>query len=79
LDQNRAVFQIANKLHIGVEKIKNVFIWGNHSSTQVPDVSNAILVNYPTEGKVTKVIDAIADSKWLQNDFITTVQKRVSL
>jgi malate/lactate dehydrogenase len=79
LDQNRAVNQIANKSNVGVEKVKNVIIWGNHSVTQVPDVSNALIVNHPAEGKVLKVTEQITDTKWLQNDFISTVQKRVNL
>mmetsp|Transcript_32485 Transcript_32485/g.29315 ORF Transcript_32485/g.29315 Transcript_32485/m.29315 type:complete len:357 (-) Transcript_32485:182-1252(-) len=76
LDQNRAAYQIASKIGVGVEKIKNIVIWGNHSATQVPDVGNAYAVNYPQEGKVSRVKEVITDSKWLESDFFTTVQKR---
>lgn len=79
LDQNRAVYQIANKANIGLEKVKNVIIWGNHSLTQVPDVNHALIINHPAEGKVLKVTEQITDTKWIQNDFVTTVQKRVHL
>jgi malate dehydrogenase len=38
LDHNRAKFQLATKLGVGVGEIKKMTIWGNHSSTQYPDV-----------------------------------------
>merc|ERR1712128_160629 len=41
LDQNRAAAQLANKAGVGVADVKNVIIWGNHSSTQFPDASQA--------------------------------------
>jgi len=41
LDQNRAVAQLSLKNNVAVRDIKNVIIWGNHSGTQFPDVSNA--------------------------------------
>jgi malate dehydrogenase len=41
LDQNRARGQLALKHNVPVKDIKGVIIWGNHSSTQFPDVSNA--------------------------------------
>ncbi|KFB39858.1 hypothetical protein ZHAS_00007231 [Anopheles sinensis] len=41
LDQNRAQAQIAARLGVGITKVKNVIIWGNHSATQVPDARNA--------------------------------------
>jgi malate dehydrogenase len=37
--QNRATAQIALKLQVSPDTVKNVIIWGNHSSTQYPDVS----------------------------------------
>ncbi len=49
--------------------VKNVIIWGNHSSTQYPDVSHGTV-----EGKPIKA--AVADDAWLHGDFITTVQQR---
>lgn len=42
LDQNRAAAQLAKKNNIAnANDIKKVVIWGNHSSTQFPDVSHA--------------------------------------
>ncbi|RWS30514.1 malate dehydrogenase: cytoplasmic-like protein [Leptotrombidium deliense] len=42
LDQNRASAQVAAKHKVAVKDVQNVIIWGNHSSTQFPDVSNAV-------------------------------------
>lgn len=44
LDQNRAQAQIAAKAGVPVGNVSNVIIWGNHSSTQVPDASHAKVV-----------------------------------
>jgi len=63
LDQNRAVFQLAAKAKVGIQEISNVTIWGNHSSTQVPDFLNA-------------KIPVKLDRKWLENEFIPLIQKR---
>lgn len=69
LDQNRAIAQLALKAKVPVEQVEKMAIWGNHSSTQVPDFYNATIAGRP-------VTDKIADRKWLEEDFITTVQKR---
>jgi malate dehydrogenase len=69
LDENRAKAQIALKSGVNVGAVENVAIWGNHSSTMVPDFENAKI-----SGK--KLTDVITDRKWLENDFFTTVQKR---
>ena len=69
LDQNRAETQIAKKVGVGVAQVKNLVIWGNHSSTQFPDFANA------TVGGLA-VPAAVKDDAWLRGDFITTVQKR---
>ena len=47
LDQNRASAQLAQKAGVGVEQVKKCFIWGNHSSTQFPDASNATIGGKP--------------------------------
>jgi len=73
LDHNRAKAQIALRLKVSPSDVKNVIIWGNHSSTQFPDVRSAT-VN--VNGKETPVFDAVGDDNWLKNDFISTVQKR---
>lgn len=73
LDQNRACAQIAERLEVSAQEVRNVIIWGNHSSTQFPDVSKATVT---VNGQKLKVADAIKDNDWIKNDFISTVQKR---
>jgi len=69
LDQNRAKSQIAVKLGVNAQEVKNVIIWGNHSSTQFPDARHATVGGKP-------VPEAVGDENWLQGDFVSTVQKR---
>jgi malate dehydrogenase len=66
LDQNRAVYQLAAKANVDVEEVSDMFVWGNHSATQVPDFLNAKIKNKPLA----------LDRKWLENEFIPTIQKR---
>lgn len=73
LDQNRAQAQIASRLGVPVNDVKNVIIWGNHSSTQFPDVRHAVAT---INGQEVPVYDAIKDDAFLKGEFITTVQKR---
>lgn len=68
LDHNRAISQLASKTQSRVSDIKKVIIWGNHSATQVPDISQA------TVG--TQAASALVEESWLTEDFIPTVQKR---
>lgn len=69
LDQNRAIFQLAHKAKVPVQDVDHMIIWGNHSSTQVPDFHNARI-----RGK--RVSDVIHDKNYLENEFIPTIQKR---
>ena len=69
LDQNRAKSQLASKSGSAVADVQNMTIWSNHSATQYPDFYNATIGGKPAP-------EVITDSNWLQNDFITTVQKR---
>lgn len=73
LDQNRAQAQIAAKLQRPVSTVRNVIIWGNHSSTQFPDAASAVVKNNGDEQKVTNLI---TDAGYLQGTFVETVQKR---
>ncbi|KAM7447262.1 malate dehydrogenase [Porites harrisoni] len=73
LDMNRAKSQIASKAGTSVEKVKNVIIWGNHSSTQYPDVNHGTVVLPDGESSIRA---ALKDDNWLNGDFIKTVQKR---
>jgi malate dehydrogenase len=67
LDQNRARAQVAAKVGVPVVKVKNVIIWGNHSSTQFPDATNA-LVNV---GGVDKsVSEVIGDAAYLSGGLL---------
>ncbi|MBZ3875475.1 Malate dehydrogenase, cytoplasmic, partial [Sciurus carolinensis] len=73
LDHNRAKSQIALKLGVTADDVKNVIIWGNHSSTQYPDVNHA---KVKLQGKEVGVYEALKDDSWLKGEFITTVQQR---
>jgi malate dehydrogenase len=68
LDHNRAVAQLAEKTGTHCTKIKQVTIWGNHSTTQYPDLSHA-----KVDGK-----DALSlvDRAWYTDTYIPTVAKR---
>lgn len=69
LDHNRAIALLGNKCNVESSKVKNMIIWGNHSSTQYPDSRFAEIEG---SGKVTSQLQ----SDYLQGEFITTVQKR---
>lgn len=69
LDHNRAKAQVAMRLGLPVAEVKNVIIWGNHSSTQYPDVNHG-----SAAGKVIR--EAVADDAYLNGEFIKTVQVR---
>lgn len=68
LDHNRSVSLLARKCGVKVADVKRVVVWGNHSSTQYPDLHHA---------KV-KGQDALSlvDRHWFENDFIPTIQQR---
>lgn len=61
LDHNRALGQISERLNVHVADVKNVIIWGNHSSTQYPDANHAT-VNTATASK--PVYHLVRDDKW---------------
>uniref|UniRef100_A0A7N2LCT5 Malate dehydrogenase n=1 Tax=Quercus lobata TaxID=97700 RepID=A0A7N2LCT5_QUELO len=63
LDHNRALGQIAKRLKIHVIDIKNVIIWGNHSTTPYPDVNHA---TFTTRNEERLVREHVADDHWLQ-------------
>ncbi|XP_044492311.1 malate dehydrogenase, cytoplasmic-like isoform X1 [Mangifera indica] len=73
LDHNRALGQISERLKVHVSDVKNVIIWGNHSSTQYPDVNHATVASGNGEKPVRELV---ADDNWLNSEFITTVQQR---
>jgi malate dehydrogenase len=69
LDHNRAKAQIAAKAGAHVSSVTNMTIWGNHSASQFPDVYHAQI-----DGK--NAAEVINDQKWVESDFIPTVQQR---
>jgi malate dehydrogenase len=69
LDHNRAIAQLAQKLGQPVSSISNMTIWGNHSTTQYPD-----LVNTKVNGG--SAWDAVSDEAWIADEFIPRVAKR---
>ncbi|MEI6743677.1 MAG: malate dehydrogenase [bacterium] len=69
LDHNRAISQLAAKLNKPVSSIKKMTIWGNHSTTQYPD-----LFHCEVDGK--NAAAAVNDQQWLDETFIPTVAKR---
>lgn len=73
LDHNRALGQVSERLKVPVSNVKNVIIWGNHSSSQYPDVNHAVVETAAGEKPVRQLI---ADDAWLNGEFITTVQQR---
>ncbi|MDQ2075493.1 malate dehydrogenase [Marinimicrobium sp. ABcell2] len=68
LDHNRALTQLAQKTGSSINDITKLTIWGNHSSTQYPDI-------HQTEVSGKNAMGLI-DQKWYEADFIPTVQKR---
>ena len=69
LDENRAKSQLAWKAGVAVRDVTNMTIWGNHSATQYPDFTNALIKGMPAS-------QVIKDEEWLKSDFIKTVQQR---
>jgi malate dehydrogenase len=68
LDHNRALSQLAEKTGTHTTDVRRLTIWGNHSSTQYPDLSHATVA-----GKAAK---SLVDQKWIEETFIPVVQQR---
>jgi malate dehydrogenase len=68
LDHNRALSQLAEKTGAHVNDIQKMIIWGNHSATQYPDITHAVV-----KGKSAK---SLVDQAWIESTFIPTVQQR---
>lgn len=68
LDHNRALAQVEEKTGMHVSKLRKMTIWGNHSATQYPDVTNLTIDGKPGAAQL--------DKEWLVNTFIPTVQQR---
>ena len=68
LDHNRALSQLAEKTGAHTTEIRRVTIWGNHSSTQYPDLHQATVKGKPAL--------SLVDQAWYKDTFIPTVQQR---
>ena len=68
LDHNRAISQLARQCGVLAADIKCITIWGNHSSTQYPDI-------YHTKVK-GQLATQLVDEHWLLEDFIPAIQLR---
>nr|AIT70194.1 malate dehydrogenase [Grateloupia catenata] len=69
LDHNRACAQVAHKLGVSVGSVDGVCIWGNHSSTQYPDVIRATADGVP-------VLAKLGGAETVAEHFIPVIQKR---
>jgi malate dehydrogenase len=69
LDHNRAKTQLAQKLGVSVNDITRMTIWGNHSTTQYPDL-------FHCEVGGRNAYEAVGDHEWYDQTFIPTVAKR---
>jgi malate dehydrogenase len=68
LDHNRAIGLLAAKLGVPAGEIDGVTIWGNHSATQYPDLSNATAAGRP--------VGDMVDEGWVRDEFIPRVANR---
>ena len=68
LDHNRAISQLAEKCGVLTTDIKNMIVWGNHSTTQYPDLHHA-----KVKGQDAM---SLVDESWFVDEFIPTVQQR---
>ena len=68
LDHNRALAMLAARVQCPVGAIRNLTVWGNHSTTQYPDLHHALV-----EGKAA--LDLV-EQDWYENEFIPGVAKR---
>ena len=68
LDHNRALAQLAAKTQANVSDIRHLTIWGNHSTTQYPDLSHV-----EVDGKSAL---SLVERSWYEDEFIPQVAKR---
>jgi malate dehydrogenase len=68
LDHNRALAQLAGRLGTHHSRVSKMVIWGNHSSTQYPDIRFTEAAGKPAAGGV--------DTAWYRETFIPLVQQR---
>jgi malate dehydrogenase len=68
LDHNRAIAQLSRKTGVPAHAISRMTIWGNHSATQYPDLSHALVDGRPAT--------ELVDRAWVEGTFIPTVARR---
>ena len=68
LDHNRACAQLAARTGHHVRSVERMIIWGNHSATQYPDLSQALVDGEPAT--------TLVDEEWARGEFMTVVQQR---
>jgi malate dehydrogenase len=68
LDHNRAIAQLAEKTGVPVTAVRHMTIWGNHSSTQYPDISHCLVNGEAAAARVERA--------WVEGNFIPAVQQR---
>lgn len=68
LDHNRALSQLGDKLKVSINDISKITIWGNHSSTQYPDLFHSVVKGEVAINKVER--------EWYESTYIPTVQQR---
>lgn len=68
LDHNRAVAQLALKTGKHSTSVDGMIIWGNHSSTQYPDIHHCKVGG--------AAATSLVDNEWMVKNFIPTVQQR---
>ncbi len=69
LDHNRALTQLAQRTGVGVSDVHRVTVWGNHSASQYPDITHALV-----DGRSAPAV--VDDQAWVEDVFIPTVAKR---
>ena len=68
-DHNRTIAQVAKKAGVPNASVRKVVVWGNHSSTQYPDITNLEI-----DGKPATAL--IADTAWRDGELVPKVQQR---
>lgn len=68
LDHNRSLAQLAAQSGVSIRNISRMIVWGNHSATQYPDISHALIDGQPAAEQVA--VD------WYRETFIPTIQQR---
>jgi malate dehydrogenase len=69
LDHNRAISQLGARVGLPVTSIKKMTIWGNHSTTQYPDLFHCEVNGQPAH-------ELVDDPEWIDQTYIPTVAKR---